>query len=381
MFSAAVGYSISVFSTHAYNPQTVFQTLYTFTGHIGPVKRLQWSPDDQIMISAGMDGNVYGWDLNKNARLDDANMLNRPTSYTGLVSEFANKESSWNRVAACSPDGFLLELSWNEDKKDSHSLKELQTGDDPSDVVTALALSNNKKFLFMGTAGGNVKTCDWPLDSEKPIMKNYSVHQPIGFIGSGNVAGVKGIVSIVVSQDDNFLFTTAEDGSIFVLAMQVVVRGLETKATLEPDVRMFNNDAVLVSMDEVEERSEQIIELTKKLDELKNENEMALHMKDMDWQAELKSISEEREVIIKAERVKFGVLQDKFESTARKNNEELELKDEYRVQVVQENENQYEHKLAVEMERFDRLAEEIEAMQQKCEGLLEVSERASERAL
>jgi len=378
-FAAAVGYSVSVYSTNAYNSQTIFQQLYTFTGHIGPVKRLLWSPDDLVLYSAGMDGNVYGWDLVKNTRLDDANLLNRPTSYTGLVAEFSTKESKYNRVAACSPDGYMVELSWHEDKRDSHVLKTIDCGENPADTITALALSNNKKFLFMGTAGGNVKTCDWPLDSEKPIMKTYSVHQPITHSGAGGTEIMKGIISISVSQDDNYLFTTAADGSIFVLGMQVVVRGLETKATLDPDMRMFNNDAVLVSIDEVDERTEQIIELTKKLEELKNENEMALHMKDMDWQAELKAISEERDSIIQSERTKYSLLQEKFDSTVRKHNEEVELKDAYRVQVVQENENQYEHKLAVEMERFDRLAEEIEAMQQKCEGLLEAQAADHER--
>lgn len=34
-------------------------------------------------------------------------------------------------------------------------------------------------------------------------------------------------------------------------------------------------------------------------------------------------------------------------------------------------ENQYEQKLAMEMERYDQLSEEIEAIQQRCEGLLE----------
>ena len=41
------------------------------------------------------------------------------------------------------------------------------------------------------------------------------------------------------------------------------------------------------------------------------------------------------------------------------------------VQVTQELENQYEHRLATELERYDRLAEEMEAMRQRCEGLLE----------
>lgn len=39
--------------------------------------------------------------------------------------------------------------------------------------------------------------------------------------------------------------------------------------------------------------------------------------------------------------------------------------------MTQELENQYEHRLAVELDRFDRLSEEVETVQQRCEGLLE----------
>lgn len=39
--------------------------------------------------------------------------------------------------------------------------------------------------------------------------------------------------------------------------------------------------------------------------------------------------------------------------------------------VTQELESQYEHRLAVELDRYDRLSEEVETVQQRCEGLLE----------
>lgn len=48
------------------------------------------------------------------------------------------------------------------------------------------------------------------------------------------------------------------------------------------------------------------------------------------------------------------------------------------VQVTQELENQYEHRLAVELDRYDRLSEEVEAVQQRCEGLLEAQQQEHE---
>lgn len=45
------------------------------------------------------------------------------------------------------------------------------------------------------------------------------------------------------------------------------------------------------------------------------------------------------------------------------------------LQVTQELENQYEHRLAVELDRYDRLSEEVETVQQRCEGLLEAQQQ------
>ncbi len=44
-------------------------------------------------------------------------------------------------------------------------------------------------------------------------------------------------------------------------------------------------------------------------------------------------------------------------------------------------EGAYEHKLALEMGRFDALAEEIEAVEQRCEGLLSAASAEHARAL
>ena len=54
----------------------------------------------------------------------------------------------------------------------------------------------------------------------------------------------------------------------------------------------------------------------------------------------------------------------------RKHIEELERRSADHVRVTQELENEYEHKLAMELERFDRLSEAMETMRQRCEGLL-----------
>jgi hypothetical protein len=49
--------------------------------------------------------------------------------------------------------------------------------------------------------------------------------------------------------------------------------------------------------------------------------------------------------------------------------------------VIHDLENAYESKLSLEMERYDRLSEEIEDVQQRCEGLLEAQRHEHEAAI
>jgi len=41
------------------------------------------------------------------------------------------------------------------------------------------------------------------------------------------------------------------------------------------------------------------------------------------------------------------------------------------LQVLNELENKYEHKLADQLEKYDRMSEKMQLLKQKCEGLLE----------
>jgi len=384
MFAACHGQMISVYQTYRYNGATGLENLFNFAGHTSNVSKILWSPNDSFMYSTGLDGNVYGWNLmgsDATARYDEVNILNRACSYTGMVAQFFDGSSKINRVAVCGSENYFLELTWEEGKKDSHNCRQIDIGNSDKDCITCLALSNSKKYLFAGTASGNVKTYDWPLDSTNPIAQNYRVHQFKKVAGAGGSEHFKGITDMRVSNDDNYLFTTAHDGSVFVCGLQVCERGLDTKPSLVPDPRQFQLDAVFVSQEEVEMRDEEVAELQKQLDEQKMDAEKTLHMEIANWQKEFKDMQEEGEGRLTAERKRYDSQQEQYEAYKREQREKFELEESNHVQITQELENQFEHKLAVEMERFDRLAEEIEAMQQKCEGLLEAQEKDHKRNL
>jgi WD40 repeat protein len=70
-WAAASAINIVVYETKS------FQQLVTFQGHMMTVVRLTWAPGDQVLFSAGMDGNVYGWPIAHSGRVDIISASNR----------------------------------------------------------------------------------------------------------------------------------------------------------------------------------------------------------------------------------------------------------------------------------------------------------------
>lgn len=63
-WAAASAINIVVYETKS------FQQLMTFQGHMMSVVKLTWAPGDQVLFSAGLDGNVYGWPIAHAGRMD-----------------------------------------------------------------------------------------------------------------------------------------------------------------------------------------------------------------------------------------------------------------------------------------------------------------------
>lgn len=70
-WAAASAINIVVYETKS------FQQLVTFQGHMMTVVKLSWAPGDQVLFSAGMDGNVYGWPIASSGRMDVISASNR----------------------------------------------------------------------------------------------------------------------------------------------------------------------------------------------------------------------------------------------------------------------------------------------------------------
>ena len=172
-----------------------------------------------------------------------------------------------------------------------------------------------------------------------------------------------------LAHDDQLLFSCATDGTVFALSVQILdssdgTGGASTLASgaagasasgasmlhqMQPGSwgtgAQFNLDAVLVSGAEAEEKALALREARKGNDDLRNDMEYSLHKKDSEWGEALRRQKEENEAALLAERKRFEELQSRYEAYVREHLEETERRDGDYVQVTQELENQYEHKL------------------------------------
>lgn len=81
------------------------------------------------------------------------------------------------------------------------------------------------------------------------------------------------------------------------------------------------------------------------------------------------------------EKEKYENMQSKMETKLRELMATLEAKGLEHVRLTAELENRYEHKLADQLDRYDKLGEEMELLKQRCDGLLIAERQEFERQL
>ncbi|CAM9179293.1 unnamed protein product, partial [Phaeothamnion confervicola] len=175
------------------------------------------------------------------------------------------------------------------------------------------------------------------------------------------------VVAMRQSPDGRLLFTAGRDGALFAIACGINV------SFPEPDWRLYNTEVVLVSQEEVEERLAMAQEAGKQLEDLRSEQEYTLHRRAAAAAEEHKRLAEERDAALAAEHARFNELRKRHEEAVATSAAEAARREQQHIQVTQELENRYEHRLAVELDRYDRLAEEMELTRQRCRDALDAA--------
>ncbi|XP_061743732.1 cilia- and flagella-associated protein 57 isoform X2 [Nerophis ophidion] len=319
LFAAASGNVIHIYSL------TSFQNIHNLKGHNGMICDVKWSKDDSLLVSRGIDGVVYEWNTQTGKRESNSSL----------------KTSSYTSVAFSSDGRSVLALSTD------HTLKELQAGQILRQVpvdnlsYTTMAVSHSGNVVFTGTDTGNIGAVKFPLPCEKEWMI-YHVH-------GGPVT------KMVVSCDDQFLLTVSEDNC---LALWRILNdddcGLKANKHIEE---------TLINKACLEDKSQKMLELKLRLQEIEMENEYGLRLREMKYNEKMRESHEkftkETETLKKAQQEMTASL-EKQEVVHQQRCEELIAK---HVKEVEALESSYSRKLIVEHEKYQDVQNKCEKMQ------------------
>eukprot|EP00967_Tisochrysis_lutea_P077403 scaffold105095_cov27-Tisochrysis_lutea.AAC.1 len=337
-FAAVNGNTIQIYSTYT------CENIGNLRGHSSKVKSICWTPDDTKLVSCGMDGAVYEW-LLKDFKRCSENVL-KSCSYT---------------CAVCSPDARSVYAVGSDMKMkeiaDSNVNKDFPTGT----VITQIVLANSGRMLFAGTDMGTIRSYKFPLTGEYSEVQVHSAP----------------VTRMRVSPDDAFLFSAAEDASLFVFD----VREKEARGAKRDKEAITYAEEILVTKSDLEEKTQSMAELKQKVEELTMQNEYQLRLKDLNFTEKLKETTEKFNAELDADKKNYELLLQSKNDMEMEYEEKIKQLEERHGQQMQALEAQYQQKIMTEVERYQALASEKDMMNETWEERFGLQGDEHERAV
>ncbi|XP_067423843.1 cilia- and flagella-associated protein 57 isoform X2 [Emydura macquarii macquarii] len=340
LFAAVNGNVIHIYST------TSFENVNNLKGHNGKVRSVMWSADDNKLISCGTDGAVYEWSLLTGKR--ESECVLKSCSYSGVAISPDAKI-----IFAVGSDQTLKEIS------DSSILREVPAFDV---TYTAIVISHSGRMVFTGTSMGTIRSMKYPL----PVHKEFNEYQ----------AHAGPITKMSITCDDQFLLTVSEDGCLLIWKVyDKEGRGLKR----EKEVGYA--EEVLITKTDMEEKTQVMLELKTRVEELKMENEYQLRLKDMNYNEKMKELTEKFIQEMESLKTKNQVLKAEKEKQELQYQEQLSELMEKQSREVQDLESGNNQKLLLEYEKYQELQVKSQRMQEEYEKQLHDMEETKNQAL
>ena len=335
-FAAANASMIQVYNTYTMEP------ISTLRGHNSRVLSLCWTPSDMSLVSAGIDGAVYQWDLNENKREGkrEGEYVSKGVQYTSVA---VNADCS--AVFAVGSDRTLKEIEF----PGANLGKEL----DAKVPLGQVVLSGSQHMLFAGVSlqqmPGSVRSYKFPLTGD-------SFEYP---------AVSDAVTRMRLSHDDAYLFVAGADGALCVFEVRekdgrVPHRDRETQVPWAEEI--------LVTKTELEEKEALMQELQNNVDELQVNNDYALRMKDISYNERIKKVTEKYASDLEQNKNQYDLLREEKTDLEREYEERLSAMEVSHRAEMQKRESLYQSKIMEEVERYQQLQHETDMQKERWQG-------------
>ncbi|KFW10089.1 WD repeat-containing protein 65, partial [Eurypyga helias] len=340
LFAAVNGNVIQIFSS------VTFENINNLKGHSGKIHAVKWSADDAKFVSCDTHGAVYEWNL-----------------LTGeKESECVLKSCIYSSIALSSDAKIIFAVGSDQTLKEISKSLIQQEVPAFGVVYTAVAVSHSGHMVFVGTSLGTIRAMKYPL----PLTKDFNEYQ----------AHAGAVTKMSVTNDDLFLLTASEDGSIFIWKVDDKERGLQ-----KWDKEAEYAEEVLIMRSDIEEKSQAMLDLQIRVEELQTENDNQLRLKDMYCSEKIKELEENFTQEVGSLKIKHQVLQAEKEKQELQHQFQLSELMNKQAREVQQLESDSNQKLLMENEKYQELQVKSLRMQEEYEKQLHNLEESKSRAV
>jgi WD40 repeat protein len=346
-FSNGGQYFAAVSSSSAAHPTIQVYKTYTcevvetLRGHNNKVRSIAWTADDSTIVSTGMDGAVYEYNLLAEGRRSQTDFVLKGTMFSCVIVH-TDPSTGSNTMYVVGNDKTLKEVSGGQCQNSVES--QLTLGQ--------IVLSNSAKTLFAAVAHPDaqapIRCYKFPLDG---YYTEYACH-------SAQCNRIR------ITFDDYYLFTCSDDGCLFIFDVRKKDRVVSKR---DKENALTWADEILVTRTHLDEKQAQLQELERQVEELSNQIDFQLRHRESYHKEEMSELEEKYTQEIDQERTKHELLREE------KNDSEMEAEDnikslmELHAKQTQDLEGSFQQQMMQKVGEYQELAARREAVHREWE--------------
>lgn len=353
--AAANGTNLQLYNTYTGVP------VGTLRGHNNKIRSIVWMHCDSKIMTVGTEGMVYFWDLFPVNR--------RPEHFSGSIQISAGAgPADGSKVFIATADKMIKELDFSAHEATriankgstltsaallgtgglDGSVQAAQTLDTLGYMCSTMLYDDARRLLILGTSS-----------EEFPgAVLTTSVHGQLGHPVEVNAIHSGVITAMCQSRDGSTIITGDSNGCICLSEFESAA--FQKQTVKEGLVSFEFIDEVLIHRSDLEGRKGQIHTLTLKVEELNQNNEHQLRLKDLEHNDNKAEIEDRYNFQLEAERVKFAELDREKQAIEVSFAQKVKSLERHQADELKTIEFKYKTKQNAEENRHRLLVEETE---------------------
>eukprot|EP01038_Epipyxis_sp_PR26KG_P006512 gene6512-8950_t len=339
-FASSNGANVQIYNTFT------GAAVCTLRGHNNKVRSVVWMNYDSRMMTVGSEGNIYFWDLFPLSR--------RSEHYNGTVPAWTGTGPvDGSKGYIITTEQVLKEFTFTNPS--DGTFKEVGAVKPSKEVelgyqISCVLYDEFRKLLYICTSDEEVPNSIITIMTSPQLSNNLDM----------NTLHSAPITAICQSYDGSTIFSGDRNGCLLVSEFDPnSIHGKAQTKTREGIVSFEFGEEVIIQKSDLDVRKSQITKLSARVEELNENNDHQLRLKEIEHKEKLKEITEKFSSQLSAERMKYDELEyekSQIEIDFTKKVKNLESKQSSELKAL---EMKYKLKQNAEENRHKLLVDEI----------------------